>query len=155
TGVNIVTAPDVKGTLSVTLDDVSVKDALDMVTSVAGLRYAKVGNSYVVGTPDKIDSAASFLNGNHAMLNETRVVPIYSGSGREIRASVLSSMTDASAFGDFQIFLPNEDYKLEKKKDSSAAGDKQSTDVSVTKDASADGKTAENGDDASKQISVK
>ena len=133
TGVNIVTAPDVKGTLSVTLDNVSVKDALDMVTSVSGLRYARVGNSYIVATPDKIDGATSFLNPNRrAMMNETRIVPIYSGSGREIRASVLSSMTDASTFGDFQMFLPNEEYKLEKKKESSASGDKQSTDVSVS-----------------------
>lgn len=156
TGVNIVTAPDVKGTLSVTLDDVSVKDALDMVTSVSGLRYARIGNSYIVATPDKIDSASAFLNGNHAMLMETRIVPIYSGSGKEIRASVLTSMTDASTFGDFQIFLPNEDYKLEKKKESGATGDKQSTDVSVSKDPSAVGKTTtSNTGTEQEQVSVR
>jgi type II secretory pathway component GspD/PulD (secretin) len=157
TGVNIVTAPDVKGTLSVTLDDVSVKDALDMVTSVSGLRYAKIGNSYIVATPDKIDSASNFLNGNHAILMETRIVPIYSGSGKEIRASVMSSMTDAATFGDFQIFLPNENYKLEKKAETGGAtGDKQSTNVTVEKAAGADGKvTASGAGTDQEQVSVK
>jgi type II secretory pathway component GspD/PulD (secretin) len=155
TGVNIVTAPDVKGTLSVTLDNVSVKDALDMVTSVSGLRYARVGNSYIVATPGKIDSASSFLGNRKAMMNETRVIPIYSGSGKEIRASVLTSMTDASAFGDFQMFLPNEDYKLEKSKESGASGDKQATNVEISKDPSAAPKAAVVGEGDKEQISVK
>ena len=134
TGVNIVTAPEVKGTLTVTLDNVSVKDALDMVTSVAGLRYTKVGNSYIVATPEKIAAASTALNGSVAMMSETRIVPLYSGSGAEIRATIMSSMTDAQAFGDFQIFLPNENYKLEKQKATAADGSSaQSTNVSVEK----------------------
>jgi type II secretory pathway component GspD/PulD (secretin) len=155
TGVNIVTAPEVKGTLTVTLDNVTVKDALDMVTSVSGLRYTKVGNSYIVATPDKIEATNSALGGHKAMMMETRVVPIYSGSGREIRASVLSSMTDATTFGNFQIFLPNEGYKIEKKKESSATGDSSSTDVTVEKDPSADAKAAMAGQGDREQVSAK
>ncbi len=157
TGVNIVTAPEVKGTLTVTLDNVSVKDALDMVTSVAGLRYVKVGNSYIVATPDKIAAASMRLNGNVAMMSETRIVPLYSGSGAEIRASIMSSMTDASAFGDFQIFLPNEQYKLEKQKATGTDGSaSQSTNVSVEKAPGAATATAAVGvGTAQEQVSVK
>ena len=157
TGVNIVTAPEVKGTLTVTLDNVSVKDALDMVTSVAGLRYTKVGNSYIVATPEKIAAASSSLNGNPAMMSETRIVPLYSGSGAEIRASIMSSMTDASTFGDFQIFLPNENYKLEKQKATGADGtDKQSTNVSIEKATGATTAAATTGTGTDQeQVSVK
>lgn len=155
TGVNIVTAPEVKGTLTVSLDDVSVKDALDMVTSVAGLRYTSVGSSYIVGTPDKIAAASSALSGRKAMMMETRVVPIFSGSGAEIRASVLTSMTDAKTFGEFQIFLPNEGYQIKKEKSSSAQGESSSTGVEIEKDPNAAAKTTENGDESSKQVSAK
>lgn len=156
TGVNIVTAPEVKGTLTVTLDNVTVKDALDMVTSVSGLRYTTVGNSYIVATPDKIAATTTALGGKKAMMMETRIVPIYSGSGSEIRASVLSSMTDAAAFGAFQIFLPNESYKLERQKSTSAAGEQSSTNVEVEKDPSAGAKTMETGNSEEKsQVSSK
>lgn len=154
-GVNIVTAPEVKGTLTVAMDNVSVKEALDMVTTVAGLRYAKVANAYVVATADRFDAAVANLTGKRSAMLETRVVPIYSGSGAEIRASVLSSMTDASAFGQFQIFLPNENYKLERKKATSPAGETSSTDVSIEKDASKAGGVSESGDSAENaQVSV-
>ena len=114
TGVNIVTAPDVKGTLSVTLDNVTVKDALDMVTSVSGLKYAAVGNSYIVATPDKINMATSALGGAKALMMETRIVPIYSGAGREIRASIFSSFNDADQLGQVHIYLPNEEFEITK-----------------------------------------
>lgn len=155
TGVNIVTAPEVKGTLTVTLDNVTVKDALDMVTSVSGLRYAKVGNSYIVAEPGKISAASNALSGRKAMMMETRVVPIYSGSGSEIRASVLTSMNDVQTFGEFQIFLPNESYKIKKEKSESAEGEKSATNVEAEKEPGAEGKTTENGDDSSRQVSVK
>lgn len=155
TGVNIVTAPEVKGTLTVTLDNVTVKDALDMVTSVSGLRYAKVGNSYIVAPPNKISAASNALNGHKAMMMETRVVPIYSGSGSEIRASVLTSMNDVQTFGEFQIFLPNENYKIKKEESKSEDGEKSATNVEAEKAPDAGGKTMVNGDDQKQQVSVK
>jgi len=162
TGVNIVTAPDVKGTLSVTLDDVSVKEALDMVTSVSGLRYAKVGNSYIVATPDRIDSANNFLVGNHALLMETRIVPIYSGSGKEIRATILTSMTDRANVDSFQILLPNEDYNITKGKaptggdKGGAANSQPDLDVKYNDNGTAAPKTAEtNTGYTNEQVSVK
>src|ERR1044071_1734905 len=50
--VNIVTAPNVNGKLSVSLNDVDVQQALDFVTTLAGVRYALVGNTFVVATSD-------------------------------------------------------------------------------------------------------
>jgi len=114
TGVNIVTAPDVKGTLTVDLADVTVKDALDMVTSVSGYAYTKVGNSYIVAPPEKINLANAALGGARAMMTETHIVPLYSGSGREIRATIYSSITDVSTLSNIHIYLPNEEFAIEK-----------------------------------------
>jgi type IV pilus assembly protein PilQ len=51
-GQNIVATADVKGTTTVDLHDVPLKEALDLVVRTNGLDYRQVGNVYVVGTPD-------------------------------------------------------------------------------------------------------
>lgn len=120
-GVNIVTSPEVKGQLTVSLDKVSVEEALNLVTTLAGLKYAKTGSTYVV--------AASFerlKNFNQATNNaETRVVPIYSGEGTQIKAAVLKIAPNDGA-GSFEISLPSEDIKVESMSASGAGtgGDK-------------------------------
>ena len=48
-GINIVAGSGASGKVTVTLRGVSVTDALDWVTRLAGLRYAQVGETYVVG----------------------------------------------------------------------------------------------------------
>jgi len=48
-GINIVAGAGASGKVTVTLRGVSVTDALDWVTRLAGLRYAQVGETYVVG----------------------------------------------------------------------------------------------------------
>jgi type IV pilus assembly protein PilQ len=50
-GQNIVATADVKGTTTVDLHDVPLKQALDLVVRTNGLDYRQVGNVYVVGTP--------------------------------------------------------------------------------------------------------
>lgn len=103
TGSNIVTANDVKGTITVSLQNVSVEEALSLITSLSGLHYAKRGNTWIVaGTTEGIRrlSAAS-------VNSETRVVPIYSGEGTQIKAAVLKSIpVDTS--GAFEMVLPSE-----------------------------------------------
>lgn len=50
-GTNIVTGTDVKGQVTVSLNRVSLHEALDMVTKLSGYRYAAVGrDTYVVGS---------------------------------------------------------------------------------------------------------
>lgn len=60
TQTNIVTSPEVKGTVTVSLAGVGVEEALDLVTRLSGYRYAKLGNTYVVATPQGLQN---LLNG--------------------------------------------------------------------------------------------
>jgi type II secretory pathway component GspD/PulD (secretin) len=53
-GANIVTAPDVKGTITISLNRVSVEEALNLITRLSGYRYERIGNTYIVGTPKSI-----------------------------------------------------------------------------------------------------
>ncbi len=58
-GANIVTAPDVKGTVTVSLNRVTVEEALDLITRLSGYRYENVNGVYVVGTPNSIEAFRS------------------------------------------------------------------------------------------------
>lgn len=50
-GTNIVTGTDVKGPVTVSLNRVSLHDALDMITKLSGYKYAEMGrDTYVVGS---------------------------------------------------------------------------------------------------------
>jgi type II secretory pathway component GspD/PulD (secretin) len=49
-GANIITAPDVKGTVTVSLSRLTVEESLNLITRLSGFRYEKVDNTYVVGT---------------------------------------------------------------------------------------------------------
>ncbi len=53
-GQNIIATQGVKGTTTVSLHDVPLKTALDLVVRTNGLEYRTVGNVYVVGTPDDL-----------------------------------------------------------------------------------------------------
>ncbi len=52
--VNIVTAADVKGNVTVSLQRVTVPEALDMVARLSGYRYASYGSAYVVGSEKSV-----------------------------------------------------------------------------------------------------
>ena len=53
-GQNIVATPSVKGSVTISLHNVPLKEALDLVVRTNGLEYRQVGNVYVVGTPDEL-----------------------------------------------------------------------------------------------------
>ncbi len=55
-GANIITAPDVKGTVTVSLNRVTVEEALNLITRLSGYRYENVNGVYVVGTPNSIEA---------------------------------------------------------------------------------------------------
>lgn len=55
-GANIVTGPDVKGNVTVSLSGVSVETALNLITKLSNLKYAKLDNTYVVGTAQNINA---------------------------------------------------------------------------------------------------
>ena len=56
THTNIVSGNDVKGPITVSLAHVSLEEALDLITRLSGYQYAKVGRTYLVGTPAAIQS---------------------------------------------------------------------------------------------------
>ncbi len=56
THTNIVSGNDVKGPITVSLAHVSLEEALDLITRLSGYQYAKVGRTYLVGTPAAIQA---------------------------------------------------------------------------------------------------
>ncbi len=53
---NIVSGSDVKGTITVSLAHVSLEEALDLITKLSGFQYAKIGKTYLVGSPTAIQT---------------------------------------------------------------------------------------------------
>jgi len=58
-GDNVVASPDVKGNVTVSLNDVTVAEALKLVTNLSGYKFAYVDGSYAVGTADNLKSLAA------------------------------------------------------------------------------------------------
>ena len=56
THTNIVSGNDVKGPITVSLAHVSLEEALDLITKLSGYQYAKVGRTYLVGTPAAVQA---------------------------------------------------------------------------------------------------
>ncbi len=108
TRVNIVTSPDVTGKLTVKLDKVSVKDALNLVTSLAGLKYAQVGRTYIVTTESKFLETLRAVQGPREDTVMSRVVPVFSGQTMQIKLAVLKSVSSENSFGRFELVLPSE-----------------------------------------------
>lgn len=108
TGSNIVTSPDVAGKLTVKLDNVTVKEALTLVTSLTGLRFAQVGRTYVVTTNGKFLETLKSVQGSREESTLSRVVPIFSGQGNQIKVAVLKSVSSETAYGRFELVLPSE-----------------------------------------------
>ena len=106
--VNIVTAPEVQGRkVTVSLDKVTVDDALDFVTALAGLRYARVQDSYVVTTRENFGSIMTDLVNRTKQQNVIRIVPIISGDGAGIKTALGRWFGPTS----LQVLLPGEEDK--------------------------------------------
>lgn len=107
TGSNIVSSPDVNGTLTVSLKNVSVTEALDLITKLAGYRYTKRNNTYIVGT-------ATFLAG--LLLHDAgtppesvmRVVPLASRKAGEIKRAIMKALSIDLINENLKIVHPSE-----------------------------------------------
>lgn len=120
--VNIVTSPDVKGNLSVSLNQTTVQQALDYVTTLSGLRYALVGNNtFVVTTNERFAGVMRLLDSGPEMSSQTRIINLASGEGAQIKAAVLKAIPQESILGRYDILLPTESITLETK-DMQASG---------------------------------
>ncbi len=69
---NIVSATDVKGTITVSLAHVTLENALNVISKLSGYQYAKVGGTYIVGSAA---SVASLSGGTDAGTIQTAVIP--------------------------------------------------------------------------------
>jgi len=108
-GVNIVTSPEVSGSITVSLAKVSLTEALDLVTTMAGLRYARVGQTYVVTTAARFSESLAQLAGKAEAAGETRVVRLLSGEGVQIKAAAFKALPQFTSKGVYDIVLENEE----------------------------------------------
>ncbi|HRJ26821.1 MAG TPA: hypothetical protein PLO61_04840 [Fimbriimonadaceae bacterium] len=110
---NIVPSPEVKGLITLSLERVSFTQALDFVTAMTGLRYGRVGNTIVVASAARFQEVMRQLGASTSRGPETRVVPIYSGEGAQIKAVILKSVSQDGPDGGFEILLPSEELQVQ------------------------------------------
>jgi len=93
-GQNIIATQNVKGTTSVSLHDVPLTTALDLIVRTNGLEYRKIGNVYVVGTPDDL---AKQFGSQGASNTQTVAFPIKYANPADLGKS-LATVVPATAF---------------------------------------------------------
>ena len=75
--VNIVSDPSVRGEISLSLKEVPIADAVELVTRATGLAYRHVGNTLVVGLPDRFKSGFDHI--------ETRILKLDYASPEDMK----------------------------------------------------------------------
>lgn len=109
-GANIVLAPEVSKLhqVTVTLNQVPLTEALDLVTTVSGLKYSKIGSSYVITGSNNFNYVQKQLGGHRDGMLETRVIPIYSGNAKELKGAVTSAISQLDDHSEYEMILPGE-----------------------------------------------
>jgi type II secretory pathway component GspD/PulD (secretin) len=108
--------------LTVALNDVNVQQALDFITTMAGVRYALVGNTFVVATNERFANAMRQITNGQEISSQTRIIGLESGEGVQIKATVLKAVPQESVHGRYDMLLPTEMLTLETKMSASATG---------------------------------
>lgn len=72
-GENVIAGPDVKGNITVSLNKVTVEEALKLVCNISGYQFLKTDSSYVVGTPETLKALAGNLDPGHVEQKTTEV----------------------------------------------------------------------------------
>ena len=93
-GQNIITTQHVTGTTSVSLHNVPLSTALNLVVRTNGLEYRKVGNVYIVGTPDDL---AKQFGSQGASGQQTVAFPIKYAKPDDL-AKQLAAIVPSTAF---------------------------------------------------------
>lgn len=91
TNSNIVSATDVKGNITVSLSHVTLEEALNVISKLSGYQYAKVGSTYVVGTP----ASVATLTSGTGDANQTAVIPFQYSSPDSITSIVKQLVPNA------------------------------------------------------------
>ncbi|MBL8049099.1 MAG: hypothetical protein JNJ45_10510 [Chthonomonas sp.] len=122
-GANIVTAPNMKGTVTVSIANVPLDSALDFVTVPSGLRWERVrGTTYVVAPKEKIREIVNELSRRDQAVSTTLIVPIYSGDIRQIRETVTRAFIPSTSEGSFEMLLSSEISSEKKESSTSESG---------------------------------
>ncbi len=103
--VNVAMGPDVTGKVTINLDNVPVDEAMEMVTTLGGVEYAYVNNTYMVASPGKFPELMEKVYHRHS---ETRVVPLFSREGNQVKAAMLKMVPTNAADGKYELVLPSE-----------------------------------------------
>lgn len=75
--------------VTISLRNVTVDEALDLITAIANLRYTRVGTTYVVTNREAYHETMAQLANRVTGANEVRVVPIVSRQGGQIKQALL------------------------------------------------------------------
>lgn len=109
--VNIVSAPDVSPAdkpvrLTVSLTNVTLDEALSYVTAISALRYAKVGNTYIVTPSESFSQAMNSVMERMGRQSETRVVNLISGEAEKIKEATLRALPQDGRGGYYEVIVP-------------------------------------------------
>lgn len=106
--VNVAMGPDVTGKVTVNLDNVPVDEAMEMVTTLGGVRFAYVNNTYVVASASRFPDMMESISHRSGLVSETRVVPLFSREGNQIKAAILKMVPPSTENGRYELVLPSE-----------------------------------------------
>lgn len=110
-GQNIVTSPDVSPMdkpvrVTISLNRVTLDEALTYVTAIANLRFAKVSNTYIVTPAENFSAAMRQVMERMGGRYETRVVNLISGQAKKIKEAVEKAISPAGQRGFYEVIVP-------------------------------------------------
>lgn len=110
-GVNIVSSPEVSPMdkpvrVTISLNKVTLDEALTYVTAIANLRYAKVGNTYIVTPAENFSAAMRQVMERMGGRYETRVVNLISGQAQKIKEATEKALSPAGPKGFYEVIVP-------------------------------------------------
>lgn len=134
-GVNVIISPEVSGgaapagenggaaapratKLTLSLNNVTVEQALDYVCALSGLRYMRTNNAYLVTTVEKFSETARQIANMNQDSSEIRIIPVLSGNGVQLREAVYRWFGKQT----IEVMLPSE--MKEKQATSTTSGEK-------------------------------
>ncbi|MBS1713782.1 MAG: hypothetical protein JST30_05540 [Armatimonadetes bacterium] len=112
-GVNIITSPDVSPTdkpvkLTISLSNIDLESALSYVTAMGGLRYARIGNTFVVTPSASFSSAMRQIMERSSENYRTKVVNLVSGEAEKIKEATVKAIPQDGRNGYYEIIVPGQ-----------------------------------------------
>ena len=111
TGVNIITSPDVSPPdkpllLTLSMKNVDLDFAMTSVASLAGLRFTRIGNTYIVCHANDFYQKVGHIIASSGVKYESRVVDLQSGEAKQIRDATMQTIPQDGPDGYYEILDP-------------------------------------------------